>query len=228
MLSQDGEFCATKSGEDVDNFDEFSRCTLYYTFQGFVLFYASTDRETGEINRFDDECSVIKDRLPVDFAGPHPDTSIQVEKTINRTGFPTAREDLLILYVHVAPPDLTVLFNIISVADVVAGGLDITYLRSFRNPISGAVSTYLIRIQHIIFEAQFRYNVREVSLVTSLGCLCEPVSLNSTLQFHDMATLLYGYYNAQTQLYPLLFNCSRHTSTGSFTLSELLLLTIAF
>ena len=135
-ISDQGEFCAIKTGSDVKNLSTYSECTLYYTHGGFVLFYGSTNRFTGKITRFDNECILLGD-----LAGPDLDLSIQVERNINHTGHPNATQDLLILYVSTHNSTISVLFNI-SVADVVTGGLDKTYTRTFQDPFNGT-NTYL-------------------------------------------------------------------------------------
>ena len=47
-VSDQGEFCAIKTGMDVNNFSNYSRCTIDYTLGEFVLFYGFKDCITGK------------------------------------------------------------------------------------------------------------------------------------------------------------------------------------
>ena len=208
-ISDKGEFCAIKTGNNVSNFSDYSRCTLYYTYGGFVLFYGSTDRLTGEITHFDDECIVIKDRSPVVYAGPDLDFSIQVEKNIERTRHPNTSQDLLILYVSPQNSTTVVIFNV-SVADIITEGLDVTYFHTFRHPSNGTNVTYLVRYFYNYFTAQFTYNVREVFNYPPprngrCSCSSQVVGLR---QFLEIGLFVYGYFDPQIGRYPLLQNCS--------------------
>jgi hypothetical protein len=210
-ISDQGEFCAVKTGSDVDNSSTYSRCTLYYTFREFVLFYGSTNRITGEITRFDDECIVVKDRFPPVFAGPDLDFNIQVEKTIDRTGHPNATQDLRILYVtrRQNSTALRMVFDV-SVAAIVAGGLDVTYSYTFKY---GTNSTYIMRFFYDYFTRQFTYNVREVYNYPPPGngtCTCSSTlaGLSTIRQFLEMGRFRYGYFDTQMGHYKLLQSCS--------------------
>ena len=211
-ISDKGEFCATKNGSDVNDFSTYSECTLYYTHGGFVLFYGSTNHFTGEITRFDDECIVVKDRLPLVHAGPDLDLSIQVEKNIDRTGHPNATQDLRILFVSSQNSTTRILFYI-SVEDIVAGGLDKTYFHTFQDPSNGTNTTYLIRFFYDYFTKQFTYNVREVYNYPpprNGRCTCSSVRIgrNTIRRFLEMGSFVYGYFDTQTGHYQLLLNCS--------------------
>lgn len=143
-------------------------------------------------------------------AGPDQDRSIQVERTIDRTHLPRSSQDLLILYVSHTNATLRVLFAV-SVADIVAGYLDETYMRTFQDPFTGANLTYLIRFKYNYDIAQFSYNVKEVlnyPPTASQNCSCTTDLVTSTRKFIQTGALLYGYYNPETGRYPLLFRCS--------------------
>ena len=73
----DGTFCAVKSGFNPQDSANYSSCTLYYGGLGFkILRYGFRDPTTGEIKLLDDECTVLKDRLPPVEAGPNLDLGI--------------------------------------------------------------------------------------------------------------------------------------------------------
>ena len=206
-ISDRGEFCAIRNGSDVDDFDTYSRCTLYYTLREFVLFYGSTNRFSGKITRFDEECIIVKDRP----AGPDLDLSIQVEKNIDRTDHPSAIQDLQILYVSIQNSTARVL-TYISVADIMAGGLDKTYFHTFQDPSNGTNTTYLFRFFYDHFSKQFTYNVREVYNYPpprNGSCTCSSI-LNTTSirRFLGMGIFMYGYFDRQLGRYRLLQNCS--------------------
>ena len=210
-ISDQGEFCAIKTGSDVDDISTYSRCTLYYTFREFVLFYGSTDRFTGEITRFDKECIVVKDRIPAIQAGPDLDLSIQVEKTIDRTDHPNATQDLRIVYVSSSQNStgLRVVFYA-SVAAIVADGLDVTYFHTFKYVTN---STYIMRFFYDYFTSQFTYNVIEVYNYpppVNGSCTCSSAldGLSTIRQFLEMGWFQYGYFDTQVGYYRLLRNCS--------------------
>ena len=210
-ISDQGEFCAIKTGSDVDDFDTYSRCTLYYTFREFVLFYGSTNRFNGEITRFDDECIVVKDRLPPIHAGPDLDLSIQVEKNIDRTNHPNATQDLRILYVSRQNSTSASVVFYASVATIVADGLDVTYSYTFN---FGTNSTYIMRFFYDYFTRQFTYNVREVynypPTRNGTQCACSSTldGLSTIRRFLEMGWFQYGYFDQEIGLYQLLRNCS--------------------
>lgn len=209
-VSDEGVFCATKSGYDVNNFDLYSRCTLYYTHKGYVLFYGFTNRITGKITRFDSECIVVKDRLPTVHAGPDIDRSIEVEKNIDRTHLPSSSNELLILFVSRKNPEV-VLFTV-SVADIVRGHLDETYGRTFEDRSNETNVTYLIRLQYNYPQAQFIYNVNEVLNYPPArfqSCQCTNDRLTSSIKFHQIGFLLYGYYNQEIGKFQPLLSCSQ-------------------
>ena len=212
-ISDEGKFCSVKTGSDLDNFGNYSRCTLYYTRKGTILFYGSTNRFTGKITRFDDECSVLKDRLPSVRAGPDVDLSIQVEKNIDRSDHPNENHNLLILFVNIHNSTATVLFSI-PVADLVARGLDVSYTRTFEDTSNGTYVTYRIRFYYDYFTRQFTYHVREVynyppTRNSTCSCSSRILDRHNTLsRFARIGIFVYGYYDPQIGLYRLLGNCS--------------------
>ena len=92
VISDDGRFCATYSGPDLPNY-----CIVFYTLENFVLYYASINPVTKEIERFDKQCSVIKYKFTTS-ATPKADFGIDVTRHINRTGYPENGEELVIYY----------------------------------------------------------------------------------------------------------------------------------
>ena len=193
VVSDEGKFCALKSGRLVINYSTYSRCTLYYTLGGDTLFYGSTNRLTGEITRFDDECIVLKDRLPLVRAGPDLDLNIQVENNINRVHLPSADKELLILYVD---PTNNNTIAYVPVADIITAGLDKTYSYTLpiQDSLTGSNTTFLIRFQYDYDEAQFMYNVMRVRNYPQLQvCTCT----SFWLHFRQIGELVYGYHDAQ-------------------------------
>ena len=214
-ISAQGEFCAIKTGSNVDDFDTYSRCTIYYTFREFVLFYGSRNRYSGKITRFDDECTVVKDKLPPIRAGPDLDLSIQVERNIDRTNHPNATQDLLILYIGIQNSTERVnnVLAYVSVSDIVAVGLDKTYFGTFQDPSNGFNTTYLIRFFYNTFLRQFTYNVREVYNYPppmNGTCTCSSVldGQNTIRQFLEIGSFMYGYFDQEMGDYQPLWNCS--------------------
>ena len=210
-------FCATKSGYNSQDFRNFSTCTLYYGSPSSgikILRCGFSDPTTGRTKLFENNCIVLKDRLPHVEAGPRFDSglSIQVEKNINRTYHPDPTQDLRILYVSYRNSTATALFYV-SVADIVAGGLDKTYFHTLRNPSNGTNTTYLFRFFHDYHTNQFTYNVKEVYNYPPRNgqrCSCSSilVGLNTIRQFLSMGLFMYGYYDPQIGLFRLLRSCS--------------------
>ena len=204
-ISDKGEFCAIKTGSDVDDYSTYSSCTLYYTHGGFILFYGSMNRFSGIITRFDDECIVAKDN-----AGPDLDLSIQVEKNIDRTGHPNATQDLRILYVSRQNLTAPRVVFYASVADIVDDGLDITYFYTFKY---GTNSTYIIHFSYDPYTSQFTYNVREVYNYPpprNERCTCSSIldEQDTISRFLEMGSFMYGYFDQQKGRYQLLRSCS--------------------
>ena len=214
-ISNNGDFCAVKSGYNSQDSGNFSSCTYYYGSPGLkVLRYAFSDPTTGRTKLLENECTVLKDRLPPVKAGPRFDTDlrIQVEKNINRTFHPDATHDLRILFVGIQNSTARVL-TYVSVADIVAGDLDVTYLHTFQDPADGTNITYLFRFYYDNYIKQFTYNVREVYNYPpprNGACTCSStlIGLNTLRQFLKMGVFVYGYYDLQTGFYRFLRNCS--------------------
>ncbi len=204
-MSDTGEFCTTKSGNDVKKFSTtYSRCTLYYTLGGIVLFYGFTDRLTGEITRFDRVCVVLKDRLPIVTEGPDHDPNIEVKDNLVRSTPPESKEDLLILFVTHNKTNRIVL-QYISVTDLVNKSLDASCYMTFLDQTRHTNVTYLIRLQYNYYRAQFTYNIKEILNYPALNQFCFCSSLvSSARKFHQNGEIIYGYYNPNTGRYPLL------------------------
>ncbi len=92
IVSSDGKFCEINGEQNSGN-----KCYNFYTFENFVLYYASRNPSTGDVERFDQTCVVIE-RIIGYVAGPKTDPNIDVGRLINRDGFPQNNEPLVIYY----------------------------------------------------------------------------------------------------------------------------------
>ncbi len=92
VVSPEGKFCDTRVVNSTNSF-----CYSYYTQGNFILYYASQNPITGDVNRFDDECTAVKDIFGY-HAGPKVDLGINVGRHIDRAGFPQNNEPLVIYY----------------------------------------------------------------------------------------------------------------------------------
>jgi hypothetical protein len=223
-ISNNGVFCAVKSGfnSQDSHFANFSLCTTFYGGPGFnILHYGFRDPTTGEIKLLEDECIVLKDRIPLVTAGPNLDLSINVEKHTQYTDT-IANDELLFLYVYSNNGSLEdmgvawgrgynnsretvdVLFNV-SVARIVELGLHATEVRTFLNPVNGSLITYLITFSYSIYFSQFKYNMKEVVSYYAPFAFCSSANRLDQPGFQ----FVYGYsIPGEPGLYRLLSRCS--------------------
>ena len=201
-ISTNGTFCTAKSGSNPQLSDSYSSCTLYYgSSDALLLHYGFSDPITGETKLFEDECIVLKDKLPRVHAGPKLERSIDVEGNIQNANL-NADEELFILYVR--NDTHTILFNV-PVADIIAAGLDKTIVRTFMDPVTGENVTYLVRFQYQFSISQFIYNVREV---VNYPLPADQLFCRYKSPFDQIGFFVYGYFNAQTGHYQELMECS--------------------
>ena len=207
-ISNDGAFCAVKSGFNPEDSANYSSCTLYYGGLGFkIMRYGFRDPITGKIKLLDNECIILKDRLPSVKAGPNLDLSIDVETHLQYTMTDiNTKDQLLILYIYSNNGRNTVMFNV-PVARIVELGLDIRAFRTFFDPVNGSRVAYLIRFSYSRYISQFNYNVKEV--VSFDGPFINQTCSNANRLNQPGFRFVYGYpVPGETGHYQLLSSCS--------------------
>ena len=199
-LSDKGVFCAVKSGFNSRDFENFSTCTLYYGGLGSkILHYGFSDPTTGETKLLENECIVLKDRLPPVDAGPDFDRSIDLKTNVQYADIGSS-EELLMFYIHTET--LITLFNV-SIREIVAARLDTTVIHTFQNPVTGNETTYLIRFLYSYSSTQLTYGVREIvrSPSGNLSCIYRSPS-------DQIGIFFYGYFDNQVGDYQIVLKCS--------------------
>ena len=149
VVSPTGKFCANKTTERN------SYCTAWYTFMNVALFYGSLDPNDGTVQRFDDECIVLRDIYPKVFAGPKVDPNIQVDRNINTSRFPRANEELRVFYLNPAGLSLRV-------SQFIDELFGLTLLHTFQDPSTGEDMDCAIHFQYDSNQARVMYNARQV------------------------------------------------------------------
>ena len=202
-LSEDGVFCAIKSGFNTRNTANFSFCTFYYGGPAAgikPLRYGFRDPTTGGVKLLENECIVLKNHLPPIEAGPRFDLKVDVE---NEKYIPYANVDankLLILYVYTNREGRNFVHFKVPVAGI---GQDKTVVRTFLNPVTGNNATYLVRFRYSSSISQLYYNVKEVvSYVPPANVSCSDALYQSGFRF------VYGYSTPEPGRYRLLLKCS--------------------
>ena len=181
VVSPTGKFCANKTT------DRDSNCVGWYTYMNAALFYGFLDPNDGTVERFDDECIVIRDIYPKVFAGPKVNSSIQVDRNINTTTFPRSNEELRIFYRSGLSLNVSRFINEL---------FGVTFFHTFQDPSTGEDIDCGIRFQYDHNEARVIYNARQVlNFPPPPGqtCTCAPfLQRDACYQFHQV--LVYGYY----------------------------------
>ena len=178
VVSDDGTFCKTHVGPELTNF-----CVPFYSY----LYYASINPTSGAIERFDDQCSVVKDVFNF-FATPETDFSIDVTRHIDRTGFPENGEELVIFY-----PTVNMYFEMSRI--LMADNQEYSGYFEFKDPANatGSISC-LFEYHYYGINGQVRFNYRDIYFLTSgTGCFCGITTLCQ--QFHQ--DLVFGYVTAE-------------------------------
>lgn len=194
VVSEDGQFCTSAEGTGPD-------CTAFYTFRNFILYYGSVDPNSGEVERFDDECIVVRDIFNYR-AGPVFDSSIDVTRHINRTGLPQNGEPLIVFYPE--PTNLGIEVSLILSAD------DYTYsfLHTFQELMnSSANATCVVRLAYDFLHSRVNFNYRDVYNLES-GCECSSIFTPGPecRRFHE--DLTYAYVSQDGQRGVPLTQCS--------------------
>ena len=184
-VSIDGKFCDTRSGLSTNN-----TCYVYYLYDNFVLYYASLDRSTGELERFDRVCSAVKDTLGYR-ASPKVDLNINVSNHIDRTGFPTSNEPLVVYYPNL---NYSVPFSDILAAD--SNGLE---LRTVDVPYNNGTIHCRVKLHYSVYRGGVVYNYHGVRNNTIGQCSCQ-FNLVCASVFHRRA--VYGYLTADGRVVP--------------------------
>lgn len=194
VVSQNGQFCATIE-TDLDGSDP-NFCTAFYTLENFVLYYASLDPVTGKIRRFDEECSVVKDRLG--FATPKVDPNIDVTQHLKSAGFSQNGEPLVIYY-----SDLDIHYlvsDVLASTDRVLHSIIPNVADSQGTTLSCAADFWYIEIN-----GQIRYNYRDVFNLGLSGCQCS-ISTDICEALHR--NVVYGYLHSDQITVTEYTNCS--------------------
>ncbi len=177
VVSTEGEFCDTLETGSNSTF-----CAAFYA----QNYYASIDPVTGEIRPFDDQCSVVKDRMG--FSKPRVDPNIDIYQHLNRTGFPENGEPLVILY-----PDLNIHYL---VSDVLASQESQRQLNTIILNVASSGETTLscaVDFWYIKISGQIRYNYLDVINLGENNCAC--ISTTDICEALHR-NLVYGYLNA--------------------------------
>ena len=152
VVSADGEFCATVSGDA-------SQCHLFYTFMNFALYYASVDPVTGELQRFDAQCSVVRDRLG--FSTPEVDPGIDVLRHLDRTGYPKNGEPLIVTFLGLGIVHVSTILNSLS--------------QSLQGVVPSPVVSGVFCALYLKYDWQnnrIAYNVKDVFNYQQSSCSC--------------------------------------------------------
>ena len=180
VVSEDGRFCVPITGPELPN-----TCILYYTYKNFVLRYASIDPNTGEVERFNDQCTAVKDLSDLEIR-PVADFSIDVSRNINRTGFPKNDEPLMIFY----PSPINECVNVSSVIQE-NGGIHMVITHAFQNITNNI--TCVTRFRYDITNRRINFNYRYVYTTRGTCSFCS--FLASKLSYCRLlhVNLQYGY-----------------------------------
>ena len=184
VVSNDGRFCDIVSGTAKS---DMNYCDLFYTFRNFVLYYASVSATAGQILRFDDQCTVIKDLFSHDRSGPLTDFSIDVARHINRTSFPENDDaPLVVIY----PPPNNLYVNVSSKFSV----------QVFQDPESN--SSYLCFTEFQIYNGRVNFNFIDLYVLEAGGtqCICSLSPGPICRRFHR--NLSYGYLSQDGNVVP--------------------------
>ena len=123
----------------------------------FVLYYASVDPVSRELQRFDAQCVVVRDRLG--FSTPEVDPNIDVPRHLDRTGYPENGEQLVIFFL-----DLSRYILVSSIQDTQFEGFSAVV------PFSAfSCNVYSIYDQQ---NSRIVYNVKDVFNYQQSGCSC--------------------------------------------------------
>ena len=188
LVSEDSQFCTITSG-----LTEANTCLSYYSLENFILYYASINPTTGELERFDDACVVVRDTFDY-FAVPEIDPSINLDRHINRTAFPV-NEPLVIFY-----PEARVYFGVSSI--VSAPGGQFTDMLVTQDPVTMETVRCAEKFEYALGQVFFSY--WEVFDYQQPQCFCRAANSRCP-QFYQ--NLLYAHLTSDNVVVPYT-NCS--------------------
>ena len=183
VVSDDGTFCKTNAGPD----EQTNFCIPFYTYKDQVLYYASIDPISREMEHFDDQCVVVSGTLNL-FATPEADFSMDVTRHIDRTGFPENGEELVIFF-----PTANIHFEISRI--LMAENHEYSGVIEFQDPADATASIFCaFEYDYVEINGQVRFNYRDVHFLSSgTDCFCDSDTLCQ--QFHQ--DLVFGYVTAE-------------------------------
>ena len=183
VVSDNGTFCKTNAGPD----EQTNFCIPFYTYEDQVLYYASIDPISGETERFDEQCSVVRDTFNF-FATPKADFSMDVTRHIDRTGFPENGEELVIFL-----PTANIHFEMSRI--LMAENREYLGVDQFQDPADATASIFCIfEYDYVEINGQVRFNYRDIHILPSgTGCFCDSDTICQ--QFYQ--DLVFGYVTAE-------------------------------
>ena len=141
------------------------------------------------MERFDDVCVAVKDIIGY-CASPKVDLNINVSNHIDRTGFPTGNEPLVVYYSN---QNYSVPFSDIWAADL--NGLELRPVDVLYN--NGTIFCR-VKLGYSVYRGGVIYNSRGVRIDTLGQCSCQ----FSFLCFSLFQTAVYGYLTADGHVVP--------------------------
>ena len=179
-VSADGEFCATRSGLSSSN-----GCYMYYLQDN--LFYGYVDPTLSSVNveEFHTACYLIGTHIR-----PKVDLNINVSNHINRTGFPTNNEELVVYYPNLR---LYALFS-----DILASGSEGLKYNHPAVLMNNGTFYCALRLRYND-HSDVSYNYRGVWTDSSGQCSCQYTSDCESVFYQ---TAVYGYLTEGSHVVP--------------------------
>ncbi len=178
VVSPEGKFCASVPATGV------STCSFLYTFADFVLYYASIDPVTGGVRRFDQQCSLFD--FSAEFATPKVDANIDVNRHLDRTGFPQNGEPLIII---LSSSYYLLVSTVLSTPNLQYEGISVNVIPDL---------SCAFEFQYLPYSGQIRYNYRDVIRYGQNNCSCSSSNICSLV----LRNMRYGYLTPQQTVVP--------------------------
>ena len=176
----DGKFCEIRSSLSNSSF-----CNAYY--YASSLYYAALDPSFGTIQPFEDECVAVKYLFGYT-AGPKADLSIDIARHIDRSGFPTNNEKLVVFY-----PNISGSFYIpfSDIPDYPAGLTKIL-------PIGNATNRCMVKYSYWYKKSAVLYNYIGYNIDEQGRCSCGDASC----ALANPGPIVYGYLTENSRVVP--------------------------
>ena len=169
-VTDDGEFCATRSGLSSSN-----GCYMYYSQEN--LFFGYVDPDFNSLEQFHRACTMGA------HVRPRIDYNFNVSSRINRAGFPTNNEPLVVNYPNFQN------FSV-SFTNILTAGTDGFQIGTVDNPRSNGVFNCWLRLRYNNLLHAVVYSYQGVLTDTNGQCSCQ--SKSSCDPFFDQ-TAEYGF-----------------------------------